>query len=345
MNFNRKKIRTLLLICMVLTMLSTLPAYAEEAIKVGDILCFGTPDDECGFDGRWLVLDNTSTNDGKPGMFLTSLSLIGDETGEELLFRNIGDVSVNFLDRGEEFAKAHPGSQTYQGSEIQLWCKAFLDTHFSDAEKDAILPTFKSDEASVIPGLGIPLPGAIHGTVDFDPVENILDGDRIFLLSAEEAYNSDYGFVDNRSRVALYKGTPAGYWLRSPHIDTFPLDVGFVFSFGTLMDYPVNGQFLFHMTSCARPAMNIDSTKISSLEPLATENGVTVWRVSFQEESNLNSYSTILPVVGEVIDLRGMAQKAFATMVVILFLLIALIVFLIVRHKRRKTAGKHKSVK
>ena len=99
------------------------------------------------------------------------------------------------------------------------------------------------------------------------------------------------------------------------------------------------------MTSCARPAMNIDSTKISSLEPLATENGVTVWRVSFQEESNLNSYSTILPVVGEVIDLRGMAQKAFATMVVILFLLIALIVFLIVRHKRRKTAGKHKSVK
>ena len=88
MNFNRKKIRTLLLICMVLTMLSTLPAYAEEAIKVGDILCFGTPDDECGFDGRWLVLDNTSTNDGKPGMFLTSLSLIGDETGASILIND-----------------------------------------------------------------------------------------------------------------------------------------------------------------------------------------------------------------------------------------------------------------
>ena len=89
--------------------------------------------------------------------------------------------------------------------------------------------------------------------------------------------------------------------------------------------------------------MNIDSTKISSLEPLAIENGVTVWRVSFQNESNLNSYSTTLPVVGEVIDLRGMAQKAFAAVVVILFLLIALIVFLIVRYKRKRKAGKHGS--
>lgn len=136
-------------------------------IQTGDVVCFGETDEDCGFDGKWLVLDSRHTNDGQPGMYLVSLNLIGDEQGEDILFRDIGDVSVSFSNRGEDFAAEHPGTTDYQGSNIQAWCETFAQTHLSQAEYAALLPTHKSDEAATIPGLGIPLPGAPNGTVDF----------------------------------------------------------------------------------------------------------------------------------------------------------------------------------
>lgn len=189
---------------------------AEGKIQTGDVVCFGETDDNCGFDGKWLVLDSQHTNNGQPGMYLVSLNLIGDEQGEGILFRDIGDVSVSFSNRGEDFAAEHPGSTDYQGSNIQAWCETFAQTHLSQAEYGALLPTHKSDEAATIPGLGIPLPGAPNGTVDFSPVTDILDGDKLFLLSAEEVTNPAYGFTDGSARIARFKGTPQGYWLRSP---------------------------------------------------------------------------------------------------------------------------------
>ena len=224
---------------------------AEGKIQTGDVVCFGEADENCGFDGKWLVLDSQHTNDGQPGMYLVSLNLIGDEQGEDILFRDIGDVSVSFSNRGEDFAAEHPGSTDYQGSNIQAWCETFAQTHLSQAEYGALLPTHKSDEAATIPGLGIPLPGAPNGTVDFSPVTDILDGDKLFLLSAEEVTNPAYGFADGSARIAQFKGTPQGYWLRSPHIPTFPLDVGFVFSFGAVMDFPVNANFMFEQGTYA----------------------------------------------------------------------------------------------
>lgn len=185
-------------------------------------------------------------------MYLVSLNLIGDEQGEDILFRDIGDVSVSFSNRGEDFAAEHPGTTDYQGSNIQAWCETFAQTHLSQAEYGALLPTHKSDEAATIPGLGIPLPGVSSGTVDFSPVTDILDGDKLFLLSAEEVTNPAYGFADGSARIAQFKGTPQGYWLRSPHIPTFPLDVGFVFSFGAVMDFPVNANFMFEQGTYAR---------------------------------------------------------------------------------------------
>ena len=61
----------------------------EASIKKGDILCFGSPDDACGFDGKWLVLDAEHTNTGENGIFIVSLNLIAGEQGEALLFRDI----------------------------------------------------------------------------------------------------------------------------------------------------------------------------------------------------------------------------------------------------------------
>lgn len=46
-----------------------------------------------------------------------------------------------------------------------------------------------------------------------------------------------YGFDDELTRIAFLDGKKAGYWLRSPHADDFPKDVGLVFHNGWLLDF------------------------------------------------------------------------------------------------------------
>lgn len=328
-------VAALLLAAMVLPV-----SAAEQSIQTGDVVCFGEADEGCGFDGKWLVLDSQHTNTGEPGMYLVSLNLIGDEQGEDILFRYIGDVSVSFSNRGEDFAAEHPGATDYQGSNIQAWCESFAQTHLTQAEYAALLPTQKSDEGAVIPGFTIPLPGAANGTVDFSSAENILNGDRLFLLSAEEVTNPAYGFTDGSARIAQFKGTPQGYWLRSPHIPTFPLDVGFVFSFGAVMDFPVNANFMFEQGTYARPACNLDSEKIAAAEVLAVNGEKTIWRLSFQDGGpNERQYDTTLPERVEAMDLAKMLKTALAVAACVLVVLVVLIV-LLVRHIVRKHKAK-----
>lgn len=156
-----------------------------------------------------------------------------------------------------------------------------------------------------------------------DPVGKNL---RLFLLSAEEITNPAYGFTDARSRVAQYKGTAEGYWLRSPHIPTFPLDVGFVFSFGAVMDFPVNGNFAFAMNSYARPACNLDSSRITDAEILEVNGETRIWRLSFRDgEHNDREYDTTLPEIGEVMDLTAQMKKILVSAACILALLAAFI--------------------
>ena len=331
-----------LIISVIAVLLTVIPTCAEEAatpakIKAGDILCFGTPDEACGFDGKWLVLDAEHTNMGTDGLFLVSLNLIGGENGSAVLFRDIGDVSVSFSNRGEAYAQAHPGVTDYQGSDLQRFLSDFLNTHFSEAERQAILPTVKSDAGIAVPGFGLPLPGAAAGTVDFDPAENILSGDKLFPLSAEEAVSAAYGFADNASRVAQYKGAANGYWLRSPHIPTFPLDVGFVFSFGAVMDYPVNAKSMFSMDTYARPACNLDRASITGLAPLSVINTKTIWRAAFQgNELSEQVYDLRLPEIGKVPDVQRIISLALIAVPVFLLALVGVTVWLILRRVRKK---------
>lgn len=338
---NTKTLLTLVL-CLALLLSCGAAACAQApaaaGVKTGDVLCFGRPEESCGFLGRWLVLDAEHTNTGGEGMFLVSLDLIGSAEGGPLLFRDIGEVSVSFSDTGRDYAAAHPGVTDYRDSDIRRWCGDFAEQYLSAAEREALIPTDKSDTAIVIPGLGIALPGAPGGTVDFDPAPEVLNGDRLFLLSVEEIMNESYGFVDARSRVALFRGEAAGYWLRSPHIPTFPLDVGFVFPFGAVMDYPVNARSMYAMTSYARPACNLDPAKISSLELLAETDGVAVWRAGFGGEENTRSYDLNLPVVGEVMDLSRTITTFLIAALVLLAAVLALIVWLIVRGIRKRRA-------
>ena len=116
---------------------------------------------------KWLVLDD-KTNTGKDGFFLLSEGLI--------------DVLQKFDDK----------STKWQGSSAQKWCEDFagisgnsVPDAFTSVERDAILETVKSDDTYTYFDPRLP--------IIFEAYENILNGDKVFYLSAEEAESSKYG--------------------------------------------------------------------------------------------------------------------------------------------------------
>lgn len=287
---------TVLLILMLSTLLLRAAAESPTEIRQGDIVCFGMPDDACGFDGRWLVLDAEHTNTGEKGMFLVSLGLIGDEEGKSLLFRDTENLTVSVSVNQEGAAASCLGATDYQGSNIQRWCGDFAQSHLTQAEYDALLPAFKSDEAAAVPVFGTRDQDNANGNMNFDPVTEILNGDRLFLLSAEEAVSEQNGFADAHSRIARYKGTEGNYWLRSPCASAFPLDVGVVFSFGAVKGFPINGSYSEKMNMYARPACNLDIGRITQIERLAVRGRTSIWLLNFGEH-NGQSYDTTLPEI------------------------------------------------
>lgn len=231
-----------------------------SGVKDGDLVYFGMPDDATHFDGAWRVLDSEKTNTGEPGMFLLSENLIGSDTGGGVFFRNESD----------------PKNNDYQGSDAQKWCSRFLETAFSEAEQAAILPTCKSDGAFAkehifeTPFSAADGGGGTRAVVNFDAAEHILDGDKIFPLSAEEADSIRYGFDGNGARIAGFDGAAASWWLRSPHDPSFPIDVGIVFFNGWLLDFFENQDNVFGTGPVyMRPALNLDRGKVVSAEEVA----------------------------------------------------------------------------
>lgn len=261
-------------------------------IKNGDLILLGETDDSIGFTGEWLVLDAAHTNTGEEGMFLLSKNLIGSDAETGMLYKDIGEeIVVTFDDRGDAYAAEHPDVLDYQGSDIRQWCADFLTNHFSETEQNALIKTYKSDDAYQSP---IELNGQ-NTSVNFDRAENILNGDQLFLLSVQEASNPDYGFMDDDSRIASLNGQDAMWWLRSPHTPTFPLDVGMVFTNGSIMDFPVNAQvgFSVKFVTCARPACNLDITKIVAVTKSGqTEDGATIWKLTLADAESQNMADT-----------------------------------------------------
>ena len=131
--------------------------------------------------------------------------------------------------------------------------------------------------------------------------------------------------------------------LRSPQIPTVPLDVGFVVSFGAVMDFPVNANCMFEQGTYARPACNLDSEKIAAAEVLAVNGEKTIWRLSFQDgEHNERLYDTTLPQRVEAMDLAKMLKTALAAAACVLVVLVVLIVLLVraILRKRKKKKAK-----
>ena len=124
------------------------------------------------------------------------------------------------------------GGNAWQGSTAQGWCQSFYTNALSAGEQTALVATTKDD-----PGYGLE-PGSA----------NILQGDKVFFLSAQETDTPP--FTDNDSRIAytLDGTTVKDWWQRSP----IESGAGVITNYGSLGSAPVT------KSAYARPAFNLN---------------------------------------------------------------------------------------
>ena len=232
----KKRILSILVICCMVLGLLPMTTFANnggaKAIQLGTSGISGYDSTNSSYDYiyfgawnsspvKWRVLD-TKTNmpnaQEGDGFFLLSDALLG--TGE------FGGV---------EFDYTTPYFNDWKGSRAQDWCNDFYSRSLSITEQKAVLATSKSD--------------ALYGMY-YDASDNILDGDKVFFLSAEESENASYGFTDDNARIANYGDSAYVWWLRSPRRMN-PDSAGTVNEKGAVIGEWV-GQ-----TNAARPAFNL----------------------------------------------------------------------------------------
>ena len=218
---------------------------------------------------KWRVLDD-QTNTGASGLFLLSDVLLGTGINGDVYFDN-------------------NGSNVWQNSTAQAWCKDFAGeegaaTNVTDAftadELGAVLATTKSDQEH------------IHPLFVFSASENILNGDKVFFLSAEEAVNEAYGFSENASRVANYGTSEKLWWLRSP-CTNYGFDYAGAIYYDGYVDYDLPDYVL-----AARPAFNLDLNAVlftsaavggkqgttGSINEISSSN-TTEWKLTLKDSS------------------------------------------------------------
>lgn len=238
-----------------------------------DNIYFGKWDEE---PIKWRVLDDQTNTKGS-GLFLLSDALLGTGWYGDVYFDNSGNIR-----------------NAWQSSTAKTWCNNFYDSSFSNGEQGAVLATTKSDEAFT----------KGTGGISFDASENILNGDKVFFLSAEEAENSAYGFTDDNARIANYGNSAGVWWLRSPY--TFPNYAGYagvVFGDGPVYPYVVSGVW------AARPAFNLNLNSVlftsaavggkpdGGLTPIPEYTG-NEWKLTLKD-SNRNFAVTETTVSGD----------------------------------------------
>ena len=178
---------------------------------------------------KWRVLDDQTNTEG------TGLFLLTD--------RAFGKGKYG---GGVCFDSSSPYSNVWQGSDAQKWCQDFYGKSFSTGEQGAVLATTKSDAEY----------DASSGAPPLQYGVSQLEGDTVFFLSAEEAENKAYGFIDDDARKAYFGNTQyyGAWWLRSPLEQQRKDGAGSIHR---------NYGYLYGMTVSkndytARPAFNLD---------------------------------------------------------------------------------------
>ena len=219
---------------------------------------------------KWRVLDTKTNMENATegdGLFLLSDVLLGTGISGDVYFDNSGNIR-----------------NAWQSSTAKTWCNNFYVSSFSNGEQGAVLATTKSDEAFT----------KGTGGISFTASENILNGDKVFFLSAEEAENSAYGFTDDNARIANYGNSAGVWWLRSPY--DFPDYAGYagvVFGDGPVYAYVVSGVW------AARPAFNLNLNSVlftsaavggkpdGGLTPISEYTG-NEWKLTLKDSSRSN---------------------------------------------------------
>ena len=162
----------------------------------------------------------------------------------------------------------------YKDSNAQKWCGELL-TGFTENEQNAVLATVKSDAASTN-----------DRNLPFPAVENILNGDKVFLPSVEEMKNAKYGFSSENDLIAYSRGNTAGdWWMRSAGTGKSVADA----EYNTARtEYKIYTK-LANEHSYARPAFNLSKNDVLFV---CTADGVktgTVGSTLTAIKSNLSS--------------------------------------------------------
>ena len=206
---------------------------------------FGRPTpDRNRFDGCWRVLDADETNTGDPGMFFLTEHLLYDPSSSN------GDVCFN-ADQGK--------GSIWRYSDASKWCLLFYDGCLG-REGGAIIKTYKSDDPFKLDQ------SAPIGYMSFSPRQEILNGDMVFFLSAEEACNASYGFAESFNREDRFGRKE--WYLRSSWDS---IRAGVVTADGYIAASPVDD------LHAARPALNLDLSSVlftSAAEGGKSSNGI-----------------------------------------------------------------------
>lgn len=179
---------------------------------------------------KWIVLDDYTNTQGE-GLFLLSKVLFGSGYSGGISFDNTRD----------------PISNAWQGSDAQAWCNSFYATYLTTQEQGAVLATTKSDDYYTT--------SKSTYVNQFAASENILNNDKVFFLSAEEAETDAYGLGTDADGMANYGNSAKSWWLRSPYAK-FSDCAGNVTS---------TGDIAYQMTSngwTARPAFNLNTNSV-----------------------------------------------------------------------------------
>lgn len=186
---------------------------------------------------KWRVLDN-QTNTGENGLFLLSDRLFG---------------AGNAAGGGVYFDNSSPYSNVWQGSDAQKWCQDFCGKSFSTGEQGAVFATTKNDAEYYNDN-------ASSGVLPLKYGVSQLEKDKVFFLSAEEAGNIAYGFIDDDARKAYFgKGNLYGaWWLRSPVKQPGTPNAGTI----NRTNGSLYGMTVSKFGYSARPAFNLDLTAV-----------------------------------------------------------------------------------
>lgn len=198
------------------------PKMDVSKLKPGDHIYMGKTD-AAGYTGipYWRVLDKET--DGTL-LLMSEYLWKGDGTD--------ANVKLKF-NAGRTASPEQDQANDWQGSAAQNWCKAFYKAVLSGVEGLTVLETTKTDGYFQSPDVV---------SRQYSEKENILNKDKVFFLSAEEA--AHYA-PSQDSRIACLPGSEKAesWWLRSPRYGS-NICSGCVYSKGSIDKNYVDDQSL-----------------------------------------------------------------------------------------------------